>query len=104
VIGLDDLSQAPPSVRHNADAVHQILECVEKGTYCAVLGPRLSGKTVLLQFVRDFLTEHLFWVCAYVDLYEIKATTQKGFFAGLAALAAEGNRARPRCPGLMWLD
>ncbi len=101
MIGLDVLSQAPPLVRHNSDAVRQIVECVEEGTYCAILGPRLSGKTVLLQYVKDTLAEHLGWTCIYVDLYDVKATTQRGFFADLIHLTAQrvDELARPEAPG-----
>ena len=40
-------AEAPAMVRHNRDAIDQIVRCVEDGDYCAVLGPRLSGKTMI---------------------------------------------------------
>ena len=49
MIGLQAAPDAPAIVRFNLDALEQIVECVQDGSYCVVLGPRLSGKTVLLQ-------------------------------------------------------
>jgi hypothetical protein len=57
--------------------------------YCALLGPRLSGKTELLRFVSQTLADSLGWICAYVDLYETQASTLQGFFADLLRRTAE---------------
>ena len=69
--------------QHNREAVSQIIRCVEDRTYCAVLGPRLSGKTELLRYVEGPLAGSLGWTCVYVDLYAIRASTLHGFFADL---------------------
>ena len=76
-------THAPAIVRYNRDAVEQIVQCVRDGTYCAVLGPRLSGKTVLLRYVEEVLTQSLGWTCIYVDLHTLGALTLQGFFADL---------------------
>ncbi len=81
-------------VRHKYDAAREIIRCVEEGTYCAVLGPRLSGKTELLRFVDSKLAECPDWVCLYVDLYAMQASTQRSFFAGLASIIARGIEER----------
>ncbi len=71
------------TVRFNRDAIEQIVQCVQDGVYCAVLGPRLSGKTELLRYVERTLSEPLGWTCIYLDLYDVRASTLHGFFADL---------------------
>ncbi len=83
MIGLGAAPEAPAIVRYNRDAIEQIVRCVQDGTYCAVLGPRLSGKTVLLRYVEGTLAESLGWTCVYIDLYAVRAATLQGFFADL---------------------
>jgi hypothetical protein len=89
MIAPDTLPDAPAIARYNRDAVQEIIRCVQEGTYCAVLGPRLSGKTVLLRFVEQTLTRSLGWTCVYLDLYAMRASTLQGFFADLIGLTAE---------------
>ena len=86
---LDSLPDAPAIARYNRDAVQEIIQCVQEGTYCAVLGPRLSGKTVLLRYVEQTLARSLGWTCFYLDLYAMRASTLQGFFADLIGLTAE---------------
>jgi len=50
---------APSTARFHPAEMEQILQCVEEGVYCAVLGPRLCGKTELLLYVEQILTERL---------------------------------------------
>jgi serine phosphatase RsbU (regulator of sigma subunit)/type II secretory pathway predicted ATPase ExeA len=88
--GLYDAPEAPAVVRYNRNAIDQIIQCVQDGTYCALLGPRLSGKTVLLRFVARTLAESLGWTCVYLDLYAVRASTLQGFFAELIRLTAGG--------------
>ncbi|MFN2290797.1 MAG: SpoIIE family protein phosphatase [Anaerolineae bacterium] len=76
-------SRAPAIVRYNEAAVSEILSCVREGTYCALLGPRLSGKTVLLRYVVDMLSGPLGQMCVYLDLYDVGASTLQSFFADL---------------------
>jgi len=84
----DALPDAPAIARYNRDAVAEIIQCVQEGTYCAVLGPRLSGKTVLLHYVEQTLARSLGWTCVYIDLYAMRASTLQGFFADLINLTA----------------
>ncbi len=44
-------------VRYNQDAIAEIAQCVQDGVYCALLGPRLSGKTELLRHVAQMLAD-----------------------------------------------
>ena len=81
-------SEIPLTVRYHSEAIDQIIQCVEQATYCAVLGPRLCGKTVLLRHVEQTLTESLGWICLYIDLAEIIASTQTNFFADLISQSA----------------
>jgi type II secretory pathway predicted ATPase ExeA len=84
--------EVPTTARYNREAVDQIIGCVEEGTYCAVLGPRLSGKTVLLRYVTQTLDQSLGWTCVYTDLYDIGASTLQGFFADLIRITAQHLR------------
>ncbi|MBN1657957.1 MAG: SpoIIE family protein phosphatase [Anaerolineae bacterium] len=99
-------SEAPTLARYYHAALDQIVEALREGTYCAVLGPRLSGKTHLLRYVERTLTAEpysgrsLGWPCVYVDLHAIKAFTLQGFFAELTdvirlRLAALTGRSLP---------
>jgi type II secretory pathway predicted ATPase ExeA len=75
--------EIPTIAKYNREAVDQIIRSVEGRTYCAVLGPRLSGKTVLLRYIARTVAESLGWTCIYIDLYEMEASTLQGFFAAL---------------------
>ncbi len=86
--GQDAIPHAPAIVRYNHEAVEQIVQSVRDGTYCAVLGPRLSGKTVLLRYVQEMLTQSAGWPCIYVDLRALQALTLQGFFADLIRFIA----------------
>lgn len=86
--GEDVTHHAPAIARYNRDAVEQIVQGVRDGAYCAVLGPRLSGKTVLLRYVEELLAQSLGLMCVYVDLHALRALTLQGFFADLIRLIA----------------
>jgi hypothetical protein len=58
--------------------------------YCAVLGPRLCGKTELLRYVEQVLVQDLNWVCVTIDLAEMCSSNLQGFFAEMTHLASEG--------------
>jgi hypothetical protein len=77
-------SEAPTLARYYQAALDQIVEALRDGTYSAVLGPRLSGKTHLLRYVERNLAASFGWPCVYVDLHAVKAFTLQGFFAELA--------------------
>ena len=49
MIGQDAASEAPTLARYYGGVIDQIVDCLQEGTYCAILGPRLSGKTHLLR-------------------------------------------------------
>jgi type II secretory pathway predicted ATPase ExeA len=80
---------APAIVRYNQGAVAEIVGCVREGSYCALLGPRLSGKTVLLRHVAEMLSGPLGQTCVYLDLYDVDVSTLQGFFADLIRLVAD---------------
>src|SRR5436309_14189198 len=63
--------------------INQILGFIDEGKYCAVLGPRFSGKTDLLLLIKDSLNQSA-RTCIRVDLYDVEATTQANFFCSLA--------------------
>jgi serine phosphatase RsbU (regulator of sigma subunit) len=87
--GLDAASEAPTLAKYYRSVIDQIVESVREGTYCALLGPRLSGKTHLLLYVDRILAESLGWTCLYIDLYAVKAFTLQAFFAELMNLIAQ---------------
>jgi hypothetical protein len=88
---------APAVVRYNLAAIDEIVRCVRDGSYCAVLGPRLSGKTLLLKYVARLLATPLGSTCIYIDLYDLEASTLSGFFGGLIqAVAQRGEAAAGR--------
>jgi serine phosphatase RsbU (regulator of sigma subunit) len=89
MIGFETTLDAPATARYNREAVEQIVQCVEEGVYCALLGPRLCGKTLLLRFIEGNLANLLGWRCIYLDLQELRASTQQVFFADLIRLSAQ---------------
>jgi serine phosphatase RsbU (regulator of sigma subunit) len=89
MIGLDAASEAPTLAEYYGSVIDQIVECMAEGTYCALLGPRLSGKTHVLRHFDTSLAPSLGWTCVYIDLFAIKAFTQQGFFAELMGLASD---------------
>lgn len=89
MIGFNPVLDAPTTARYHREAVEQITQCVEERIYCALLGPRLCGKTLLLRFIEHNLAQLLGWTCVYIDLQEIRATTQQAFFADLIRLTAQ---------------
>jgi len=88
MIGFDPVLDAPTTAGYHREAIEQITQCVEERVYCALLGPRLCGKTLLLRFIEQNLAHLLGWTCVYVDLHQIRATTQKVFFADLIRVIA----------------
>ncbi len=89
MIGFDVMLDAPTTARYHREAIEQIIQCVEEGVYCALLGPRLCGKTLLLRFIERNLASLLGWKCVYIDLLEMRATTQQAFFADLIHMTAQ---------------
>jgi len=74
---------------HNAELVDRVMECVQEGTYCAILGPLLSGKTESLRHLESVLDTSLGSICVYINLYDARASTLRGFFGDLIALIAK---------------
>jgi ABC-type Na+ transport system ATPase subunit NatA len=75
MIEFNPVLDAPATAGYHREALEQITECVEEGVYCALLGPRLCGKTLLLHFIEQNLAPLLGWTCVYIDLQSIRATT-----------------------------
>ncbi|RPJ26012.1 MAG: GAF domain-containing protein, partial [Chloroflexi bacterium] len=73
---------APAIWEHNRSIVDQIVQCIKDRVYCALLGPRFSGKTALLGHVQKMMQNDSS-PCIYIDLSKIQASTQTGFFSGL---------------------
>jgi len=69
-------------------AAHVLIDSASRGQCCALLGPRLSGTTELLQCVETELTRDAMCACVYIDLKEAEGSTQRAFFASLAQLTA----------------
>ncbi|HEX6304977.1 MAG TPA: PP2C family protein-serine/threonine phosphatase [Anaerolineales bacterium] len=87
--GFEPDLDAPALARYHREAVEQIIQCVEERVYCALLGPRLCGKTLLLRYIEGNLARLLGWTCAYIDLQKLPVSTQQAFFADLIRLSAE---------------
>jgi len=63
---------------------------VYEGRYCALLGPRFTGKTRVLNAVHEQIRADGAMVSAYVNLHQLDAATQKSFFTSMAqAIDAE---------------
>ena len=88
MIEFDAMVDVPATVRYHQDVIEQIIQSVEEGVYCALLGPRLCGKTLLLRYIESDLARLLGWTCVYLNLLDIRATTQQAFFADLTRQAA----------------
>lgn len=87
--GFEPDLDAPALARYHREAVEQIIQCVEERVYCALLGPRLCGKTLLLHYIERNLAKLLGWTCAYIDLQTLPVSTQQAFFADLIRLSAQ---------------
>jgi len=66
----------------------QIIRSINERKYCAVLGPRFSGKTDLLNLVREEL-EYRSRVVVQVNLYNADATKPSDFFNNLAKIISQ---------------
>jgi GAF domain-containing protein len=84
----DRSSLAPVVWEHNQVVMDEIIRCIESGDYCALLGPRFCGKSTLLRHVQKSMEDDSL-PCIYIDLFDIQAPTQGGFFARLAAEIAD---------------
>ncbi len=83
MIGFDASLETPAVARYHREAIEQIIQSVEERVFCALLGPRLCGKTILLRFIETHLAPLLGWTCAYIDLQELRSVTQQEFFSDL---------------------
>jgi serine phosphatase RsbU (regulator of sigma subunit) len=83
------LFQNPTLVKRNRELATRVLEYLQEGSYCALLGPRYSGKSEVVHVIEALLAEHWGRPCVHIDLYELEVSTQRGFFAGLATLIAQ---------------
>jgi serine phosphatase RsbU (regulator of sigma subunit) len=87
--GFEPDLDAPALARYHKESVEQIIQCVEERVFCALLGPRLCGKTLLLRYIERNLARLLGWTCAYIDLQTLPVSTQQAFFADLIQLSAQ---------------
>jgi hypothetical protein len=81
--GRDALLDAPAAARYHRQAIEEISNSVEERVFCALLGPRLSGKTLILRYIEGSLAKLLGWKCVYIDLLQVRTTTQQAFFSDL---------------------
>lgn len=88
MVAFDFSIDAPATVRFHQDAVEEIIQSVEEGIYCALLGPRLCGKTLLLHYIQHNLARLLGWTCVYIDLQDTRSTSQQAFFGDLIRMTA----------------
>ncbi|MEW5871567.1 MAG: PP2C family protein-serine/threonine phosphatase [Chloroflexota bacterium] len=89
MIGLESDIPEPISARYHRSALEQVIECVEEGVYCALLGPRLCGKTVLLRYAERLLSEGWGMMCVYLDLLPMRSATLQGFFLELGQMITQ---------------
>ncbi len=94
MIGFEALPEVPEAARYHHEAIDQIIQSVDERVYCALLGPRLSGKTQLLRFIESRLAPLLGWTCAFIDLQQVRAATQQSFFTDLIQQIAASLQAR----------
>ncbi len=66
----------------------RVIKIAVERKYCAVLGPRFSGKTDLLNLVREEL-EHRSRVVVQVNLYDAEAAKPSDFFNKLANIISQ---------------
>jgi serine phosphatase RsbU (regulator of sigma subunit) len=83
MVGIELNQDMPVTVRYHRETVEQIVQSVEERIYCAVLGPRLCGKTLLLRYIEQNLATLLGWTCVFINLEDLRATTQQAFFTDL---------------------
>jgi serine phosphatase RsbU (regulator of sigma subunit) len=89
MIGIDPSADVPATVRYHQHTIEQVIQSVEEGIFCALLGPRLCGKTLLLRYLEQNLSNLLGWTCIYLDLQKLRATTQQAFFSDLTRGTAQ---------------
>jgi hypothetical protein len=89
MVGLDPTADMPITARYHREAIEEIVHCVEEHIYSALLGPRLCGKTLMLRYIEAQLAPLLGWTCVYINLEDLRATTQQAFFADLIHLTAQ---------------
>jgi ABC-type cobalamin/Fe3+-siderophores transport system ATPase subunit len=83
---MNELAVLPPLLnvsKHYRDAADQVMRCIREGTYCALIGPRFSGKSELLRGVRRMLMQDPACACLFLDMQDVESSTQTGFFATL---------------------
>src|SRR6186713_3144464 len=83
----DPLSSSPILWEHNREYADKIIQCVEEGVYCALLGPRFWGKSNLLRYVEQWMQEHSL-PYVHINLFEVQSPTQSDFFSSLAGTIA----------------
>lgn len=75
---------APLVLEHNRQVIEQMLATIIDRRYCVLIGPRFSGKTVLLRAMVRQLADEPTCVCVYISLDVVEKITQSAFFTALA--------------------
>ena len=89
MLDADAWSPSRALLRHQREAVQQILESIDEGSYVTLLGPHFSGKTLLVQAVAEALGRRAYPPCVYVDLSRLSASTVRGFFGDLGRVTTQ---------------
>jgi len=66
-----------------SDATDQLLKCVYEHRYAALLGPRYSGKTDILDHIFENVSKEQRYICIKINLYELTVATSTLFLAQL---------------------
>lgn len=68
---------------HNRPALQQVNDCIGSRHNGLLLGPRYSGKTKLLHYIRDELAIDRLPRCVYLDLTDVPHGSQSAFFQNM---------------------
>lgn len=77
------LRDAPAAVRYHRATIEELVLSIDDRIYCALMGPRLCGKTLLLRYLEQRMAPLLGWTCLFIDLEKLPAPNQQSFFAGI---------------------
>jgi hypothetical protein len=89
MIAIDNSREIPSSVRFHQSVIEEIIQSIQDRVYCAVLGPRLCGKTILLRYIEKNFSKLLGFTCIFINLDELRPTTQQDFFSDLCTQTAQ---------------
>ncbi len=72
-----------------SDAIIQLWKCVQEHRYSALLGPRYSGKTDILDNLVEKVTKERGYICVKINLYDLNLSTNTLFLGQLIDLISE---------------